>query len=450
MNQLCKVVWSEGMHLAPHHFQAQNRYFEDSIAFAVSSLFYKPYGLAGCALSEDALRNGTLAVVHARGIFADGLAFEMPESDPLPEPRNITDAVLPTRDSHTALLAVAPYVRNGANCQLAPAEPRPNARYIAEKRLVADETSGGEEKPVALGRKQFRLLLDNEIGEGMVTLPLARIRRSGSGDFVLDPEFIPPVLHIAASEPLLLLLQRLIEILESKSEALTRPGRGPGRSIEEFAGREIASFWFLHTMHSALGPLRHHFETRRCHPERLYVELARLAGGLCTFALDSDPRTIPAYDHDHLDECFRGLDRFIRSHLEIVFPTNCVSIPLRAVADYFYTGEVLDERCLRRSRWVLSVSSPIGEAEVITRVPQLVKLCSSKFTLELVRRALPGLPLAHLPTPPPLSPRVDRQYFSVSKSGPCWDHLVQTKQVGVYVPAEIPKVELGLQVILDT
>ncbi len=84
-------------------------------------------------------------------------------------------------------------------------------------------------------------------------------------------------------------------------------------------------------------------------------------------------------------------------------------------------------------------------------MPQLVKVCSSKFTLELVRRALPGLPLTHLPTPPPsLSPRVDRQYFSISKSGPCWDHLVQTKQVGVYVPAEVPKAEIGLQVILDS
>ena len=39
MKQLSKVVWSEGMHLAPHHFQLQSRYFEDSIRFALASLF---------------------------------------------------------------------------------------------------------------------------------------------------------------------------------------------------------------------------------------------------------------------------------------------------------------------------------------------------------------------------------------------------------------------------
>src|SRR5579875_3347737 len=31
MRNLSRVVWSEGMYIAPHHFQAQNRYFEDSV-----------------------------------------------------------------------------------------------------------------------------------------------------------------------------------------------------------------------------------------------------------------------------------------------------------------------------------------------------------------------------------------------------------------------------------
>src|ERR1700689_4800405 len=58
MNFLSRVVWSEGMYLGPQHFQAQSRYFEDSIKFAISSLWFKPYGLLGCGLDEEALRNG--------------------------------------------------------------------------------------------------------------------------------------------------------------------------------------------------------------------------------------------------------------------------------------------------------------------------------------------------------------------------------------------------------
>jgi len=72
MKLLSRVVWSEGMHLGPHHFQVQSRYFEDSIQFAVSSLWFAAYGVAGLEPASEALRNGTVALVHARGIFPDG------------------------------------------------------------------------------------------------------------------------------------------------------------------------------------------------------------------------------------------------------------------------------------------------------------------------------------------------------------------------------------------
>jgi type VI secretion system protein ImpJ len=89
--------------------------------------------------------------------------------------------------------------------------------------------------------------------------------------------------------------------------------------------------------------------------------------------------------------------------------------------------------------------------DIIGRTPQLVKVCSSSFVAQLVRRALPGLALTHMPTPPPaVSARVDFQYFSISKGGPCWDHIVQTRQVGVYVPGDLPEVELALLVVLES
>ena len=54
-------------------------------------------------------------------------------------------------------------------------------------------TPARDERPVRLGRKNIRLLLDTEAADDVVTLPLARIMRDGSGHFVFDPNFIPPV-----------------------------------------------------------------------------------------------------------------------------------------------------------------------------------------------------------------------------------------------------------------
>lgn len=450
MKYLSRVVWSEGMYLGPHHFQVQSRYFEDSIRYATASLWFESYGLVGYAMDLEALRNGTVSVVHARGIFADGLLFNMPESDPLPRPRNIVELFPPDRDAVVISLSVPARKHNGLNCVPAENSPDFSARFLAEMQLLHDETTGIDEKPVRLGRKNIHLTLETENAEGWLNLPIARVVRDHSGHLVYDPTFVPPCVQISASERIMSILHRLVEILEDKATTLAR-GRGASRTLTEFSTRDIANFWFLHTVNSALAPLRHFFHTKRGHPEELYKEMARLGGALCTFALESHPRALPPYDHRNLDRTFDLLDHHIRTHLETVVPTSFISIPLEKTADYFYEGEVKDPRCFQPSRWIFGIRSPVGEVELITRTPQLVKLCSKRAVPELVRRALPGMGLAHLPVPPSsIAARLDAQYFGVNKAGPCWDHLVQTRQIGVYVPGEIPDAELELLVVLDS
>jgi type VI secretion system protein ImpJ len=93
----------------------------------------------------------------------------------------------------------------------------------------------------------------------------------------------------------------------------------------------------------------------------------------------------------------------------------------------------------------------VREPDLIAKTPQLVKLCSKDFVPQLVKRALPGMALSHLPVPPQaISARVETQYFGISRSGPCWDHLVQTRRVGVYVPGEFPSPEVEILVVLES
>lgn len=451
MKRLERVVWSEGMHLGPQHFQAQARYFEDSIHFAASALWFADYGFLGQELDAEALRNGTLSLVHARGIFPDGLPFHMPECDPLPEPRAIADLFPPLQDRLVVYLAVPAYRPEGGNCALDGAENRRDARYVAEIRSLSDENTGRDEKPVRLGRKNIRLCLESELAADLITLPLARIMRSGGGQFIYDRDFIPPCLHITASPRLMYLLNRLIEILSEKSAAFQRaPAAGSGLAAG-FSQREVFQFWFLHAVNSSLAALRNFCLAKRCHPEEAFVELSRLGGALCTFGLDVHPAALPLYDHDHLESCFSELDEHIRRLLETIIPTQCLSIPLEAAGNYLHFGPVTDQRCLGRSQWIFSIRANMGEADLIRLAPLLVKICSKEFTPRLVERALPGMQLTHLSVPPSaVSPRVECQYFAISKAGPCWEHIVKTREVGIYVPGEFPDPEIGLHVILES
>ena len=451
MRTLSKVVWHEGMHLAQHHFQLQSQYFEDSLAFALAQLFYSPYGLAGCELDAEALRNGTVSVAHARGVMPDGLAFHFPDADPPPLARQIRDHFSPTQDSHVVLLAVPPYRAGAANCALETRDDGVRARYLAVTSPVRDDTTGRDERPVSVGRKNFRLVLDAEPRDDLVVLPLARVRRDGAGQFIYDPEFIPPLLQIGASGALMDLLRRLVEILVAKGEALVGERRREGKGPAEYAAREVANFWLAHAIHSALVPLRHHLEAKRSRPESVYAEVARLAGALCTFSLDSDPRALPAYDPDRLSECFGALERHIRAQLELVVPTNCIAVPLTRVRRLLHSGSVRDPRCLGPSRWILGVRSGASPVELITSVPALVKVCASQHLARLVSAGLPGLTLEHLVAPSSAVVRAPgTTYFNVHRAGPCWDAVAQGGDVGVYAPDALADAEFELLVVLQS
>src|SRR4029077_15806689 len=129
--------------------------------------------------------------------------------------------------------------------------------------------------------------------------------------------------------------QRLVEILEEKSAAVSRvqPRDGGQFQVGGSAGQG-AQFWFFYSLNSHLAPLRHLVLTKHAHPEELYRELLRLGGALCAFGLDSHPRTLPAYEHLHSETCFAEVDDHIRRHLEIVLPSKAISIALTSAERY--------------------------------------------------------------------------------------------------------------------
>src|SRR5437588_5960723 len=147
MRLLSKIVWSEGMHLSPQHFQAQSRYFEDCVHFATTSLWNEAYGFVACEIDSDSLRNGILALLHARGLFPDGLAFDMPECDLLPEPRDITELFPPTADHVTFNLTIPRLAPDGKNCELDSTLDL-TTRYIGSMQTLADENTGRDDKPI--------------------------------------------------------------------------------------------------------------------------------------------------------------------------------------------------------------------------------------------------------------------------------------------------------------
>ena len=278
---------------------------------------------------------------------------------------------------------------------------------------------------------------------------VARVLRTDAGVLQLDPQYIPPLLDFAASDYLCTIARRLVEILAAKSSILAGVRRQKNLSLADFGTADIAQFWLLYTVNSHFPEFNHLFETRHGHPERLYEAMLSLAGCLTTFSPKISPRDLPAYLHDSLSGCFGALDEIVRTLLETVVPSNFISLPLKLVQPSIYATALAEDKYLSGTRLYLALSADMNQADLISKVPYLVKVCSANHIEHLVRQALPGAALTYVPKPPGAIPvKLNHQYFSINQSGVAWEAVLRARNLAVYVPGDFPSPQLELIILL--
>ncbi len=437
------MVWAKGAFLTPQHLQAQDRFLENLLQFRLETLNFRPWGFSSLELDRELLPAGQFAINAARGLLPDGLPFDIPGSDAPPAQKSLEEYFGGDIESIDVYLAIPAHVEGGLNISMAGGSA--DTRYLSEVIDIRDENTGLSEKPVQVARKNLRFLVGEEAREGMPALKAARVRRNDAGLYELDPEFIPPVLNIAANERLLSIGRGLLENLVARSSMLSGMRREKNRELAEFSSSDIANFWLLFTINSHLPRFRHMIEGRRGHPEALYSEMNALAGALTTFSKEIDPLDLPAYDHGALGECFGAMDEKLRKLLETVIPTNFVSLPLKLEQPSIYATALDDEKYLHNTQMYLAVKSGLKKGSLISRAPQLMKVCSATHIDHLIKQALAGVPMRHIAAPPSSIPiKLEYEYFSLSQSGPAWEAVKRARNFAVYVPGEIedPQIEL--------
>ena len=447
MKQLQPVLWSKGTFLTPQHLQLQDKFLEDSMNFRVQALNFCAWGFSEIVLDQEALTEGQLAVSRASGIFPDGLVFEIPGSDQPPPSKTLAEFFDPGMKDLDIYLTVPDYKDKGLNVA-APGQSA-SSRYVAEITAVRDENTGTGEKPVQIARKNLRLLAANESREGSSALRIANVEKTDTGSFRLNPRFVPPLLEVRANDYLQGLISGILEILSAKSSQLSASRRQKNLSLADFTTADIANFWLLYTVNSNIPVLSHIFQGQRCHPEELFSALTALGASLTTFSPTIRPRDLPVYDHSNLSKVFTELDEKLRILLETVVPTNVVSLPLKHVKNTVYAASIDQDKYLTNTRMYLAVSADASDESILRSVPQLVKACSATHIEQLISKALPGIPLTHISSPPSAIPvKMKYQYFSLSQSGAAWESVTRARNFAVHVPAEIPNPQMELVILL--
>lgn len=445
MPHLSPVLWTKGTLLAPQHLQAQDRYFDEALAFPLDALAFCPWGFARLTIDRAALAGGTLVVAAAAGRLPDGLLFEAPAADPTPPPKPLANAWGADQRTRVAYLAVPEYRPGGRN--LAAAGDAALARWRPDETTRRDETTGLAERPMQVARANLRLLLEGESLEGYTVMPVARLTRTTSGEVTLDATFVPPLLDFAASDALAGLARRLVERVAARSAALAGARRQRNLGLADFSVTDVAGFWLLYAANTHLPALRHLHEVRHGHPSALWEAMLALVGALSTFAPVAP--ALPAYDHLRLGERFAELEARLLELLDTAVPESAVSLPLRPVRPAVVAAAIEQERWLTAPHWVLAVRAPVAPQDLVARVVHGCKVGSADVVDTLIRQALPGLELAHLPQPPAAVPvQDDAQYFAVRRQGAAWEAVARARNLAVYLPAELPDARCELVIVL--
>jgi type VI secretion system protein ImpJ len=447
MKRLQPVVWMKGTLLSPQHLQSQDRFFESSLKFQLDALSFAPWGFRKLQLNLEGLASGYIALTEASGVFPDGLLFDIPDADAAPAPKPLAGCFEADQKTLDVYLAIPHFRERGLN--VAMPQTTADTRYVSEIAMLRDENSGLAERPVQVARKNFRFLAEGESQQHSSVLRIARVERTAAGLYQLDPKFVPPLLDLTASDFLVSILRRLVEILAAKSTQLAGTRRQKNLSLADFGTSDIANFWLLYTINSHFPLLQHLFEVRRGHPALLYETMLSLAGSLTTFSSNIHPRDLPKYEHNELSFCFEDLDEKIRLLLETVVPSNFVSLPLKLAQPSIYATSLADDRYLRNTKMYLAVRAEMNEADLIAKAPYLLKVCSANHIEHLVRQALPGVPLTHSPRPPSAIPvKLNYQYFSLNQTGVAWEAVTRARNLAAYVPGDFPNPQLELIILL--
>ncbi|WDY60271.1 type VI secretion system baseplate subunit TssK [Pseudomonas sp. PSKL.D1] len=446
MSKQSRVMWSEGMFLLPQHFQYQDEFHQHQLAESTLRATPFHWGVQVLEVDTDALANGSLQLKRLKLVFPDGSLYDAPQHDPLPAARDLKD-LLKANDLkvYAALKLPEPFGLNYVEDSQAHKAAR---RFRKQFDTLPDLNEGELENEITSLRLNVVLLVDGDNLDGFSHCPLAVLTRNSMGGFNLDPHYVHPTVHLGSHSTLVGIAKRLLAALHAKSNVLSGRRRERADQIAEFGSSDVTLFWLLNTVNRACPQLAHLLAHPRLHPERLYLFLADLAGGLLTFSLDTHLSDIPEYDHRDPAASLAKLDEMIRVMLDNVVPNQCVVIDLSQTKPSYWQGRLLDPR-LAEADFYISVHADMPSASLLELVPRAFKVGSPEDIEVVVNSAMPGVTLNHAARLPNAIPmRLDNQYFAIEPHGPVYERMMNAQTLCFYTPSAFTNLKFELMAVL--
>jgi type VI secretion system protein ImpJ len=446
MDYFGPIFWHQGLFLQPHHFQLLDRSVRMLFDPFLDYLAPHFWGVGEMEIQHASLGTRSFQLGKGAFFFPDGTYAAFP-GNALVEPRHFEDAWVAGGKPFTIFLGLRKWNNIGENVTVVDSledVSRVTTRFAApaDAEEWKDIHAGGPPGQVKRLRYVLKLFWETEqelLGDYLL-IPIAQLERMGE-EIVMSPRFVPPSLTVVSSEPLLRIVKEIRDQIASRSRQLEGFKRQRGIQNAQFGSRDMVYLLALRSLNRYVPILFQLMETKQVHPWSVYGHLRQLIGELSSFSEqinvmgeptgDGDA-SLPVYDHRNLWDCFSTAQLMIGRLLDEITAGPEYVIPLLYDGTYF-TAEMKPVHFASRNRYYLVLRTEEAPKSVIQSIDTVVKLGSRERLPLLIARALPGVGLEHLPTPPQELPRRSFSiYFDVDNNCEQWALIEKGNNIALY------------------
>lgn len=434
-----RVIWREGLSIAPQHLQQQQRHIDYLIHGRVDAAVNYAYGFSRLTIDHEMLKLGRISITDAAGVMPDGTLFDVPFEDIPPQPIEIKQITsTESRDIYLALPITSDVITELYHDSDSLAEV---ARFKSHPYQSRDlHTQNGNYVQVNLARLSPRLIRGSDNLSAYTILPLCRIKEvRADGVLILDENFIPTISKVQVASHLQTFMEEVANLVAERAKQLSEKIGSPTQ--QGVSG--IAEFLMLQLLNSARPIYRHLAHTQIVHPETLYLMLTKTCSELMTFTSESKTaEDFRLYNHDDLTQTFSDLVLKTRQALSIVLTPRAVPIPLLD-RNGVYSGVINDADLLKTADFVLAVKAQLPQDQLIRLFVQQTKISTPMKVDHLVRVQLPGIPLTPLSAAPPQLPfHAGYIYFQLDSQSAEWQEIVKANSIAFHVAGNFPELDL--------
>ena len=439
------IYWYQGLFLQPQHFQQFDQYVQSLLTPLKSNRHPYFQGIIKLEIDRDSLRNKLFEISGGEFIFPDGTWVAVPGNALVPKRMFTSEIMIPGKPARI-FLGLHKISGNDANVveiQSMDELDVVGTRFVSSAAPddVRDIHQGGSSAPIKLMDYALKLFHEDEIADHAEYsfIPVADLLFDND-QITISPDFIPPQVTLGGSRELLNMVHSIRDQVTSMCRKLEQY-KSPGGTRSTTLDQTYLVYLLALRSLSRYVPLLHHVTANNLiHPWEVYGLLRIIVGELSTYSdrvdalgkLRNGNDLIPPYDHNNLNYCFGEVRTLIGELLEsiVIGPERIVHLKNDNGS---YSAQIPGELFDSGHNFYLMISTAENQAAVLDAVIRIVKVSSIEHMQILTSRALQGINLIHMQTPPPGIPtRTNALYFEIDQAHGQWQEIRKNRNICLF------------------